>query len=122
MQRIEFNLQSALDGARLVTRDGVEATDFTFLPEEDVYQYSAIVNGITYTYTDEGRYMVGRIDDLDLFLSVSYTDIIGNSITEPMLSAEEWWQEHSNEYIGDEIITIAQAYGNYVADYLTKNK
>ena len=131
MQRIEFNLQSALDGAKLVNGCGETVTNFR--PNDTghmtSYEYIADCEGESDWYTDKGGYRLGVKSVYDLFLSVPYTDIIGNSITEPMLSAEEWYLKISQKEkawftkpIEDCFIELAQDYGNYVADYLTKNK
>jgi hypothetical protein len=123
--RTKFNLEAALNGAKLVTRDGWEVKDFKHShPEKDVYQYSAIIGVMHHTYSDDGKFMVGAIDEHDLFLADTHTpEIIGEAITEPMLSAEEWYRAQTTDAkLNWSKTTMIQAYGNYVADFLTKNK
>ena len=137
MQRIDFNLQSALDGAKLVTRELLEVIGFKATKDRDYiaagYPYESHVDGELYHFTSKGTFFTYGEHVLDLFLSIPYTDIIGNAITEPMLSAEEWYammgdlttdkgKEWLNSALNSGFMYVVQQYGNYVADYLTKNK
>jgi len=134
MQRIEFNLQSALDGAKLVTGSGLEAEFVEYDRFNHLYPLKVTICGISECYTDNGKYSITRdIPNLDLFLAVPYTDIIGNSITEPMMSAHDWYammgdlttdkgKEWLNSALNSGFMYVVQQYGNYVADFITKNK
>jgi len=125
MQRIEFNLQSALDGAKLVTGSGVEAEFVEYDRFDHHYPLKVTIGGISECYTDNGKYSRNRdIPNLDLFILITpASDIIGNSITEPpMMTAEAWYNSNRANGSLNTKIALMQAYGNYVADYLTKNK
>jgi hypothetical protein len=126
MQRIEFNLQSAIDGAKLVavnkiTEEEISIEDFRESiggPEK----YCALFGGYaTFFFDDKG---CSNLDIWQLYLSVPYTEIIGNSITEPpMMTAEAWiLTQPMSEKVDWSEYDFANKYGNYVADFITKNK
>lgn len=68
-----FDLQKALSGAKLVTRDGREVTEFIHdpCPNGSAYNYLAYIGNTTYGYSENGKFYVdGSYDhELDLFLA-----------------------------------------------------
>ncbi len=66
----KFDLQKALDGAELVTRDGKEVTEWYYFKNSKRTQpIYAVVNGEIYSYKIEGNYYVtGDISANDLFI------------------------------------------------------
>jgi hypothetical protein len=66
-----FDLEKALAGAPLVTRDGRKATAFRALRANRQlnYEYEALVDGKSRCYTDRGTYWITRRDAFDLFMS-----------------------------------------------------
>lgn len=72
MNRTEFNLQKAIDGAELVTRDGRKVTNFRKrhdFADMVYYPYVAEVNGLTATFTKDGTHNISCIGEADLFLA-----------------------------------------------------
>jgi hypothetical protein len=114
MQKQKFDLEKALAGAKLVTRDGREVSDFSKAKGD---WYFAKVGGYLYTFSPkDGTHYFGT-SILDLFLAEPPTP------PEPMLSAEEWYEKHTGGWIATgATLKMLQQYGNYVADFLTKNK
>jgi len=72
MEKKPFDLQKALNGARLITDSGLEATQFKQRDANLIcsYPYKCIVNGNWEWYTDEGCYSDAEADPspLDLFI------------------------------------------------------
>lgn len=65
-----FNLEAALAGAKLVTRDGREVMGFKkATPSSNDYPYTANIAFNLFTYTPEGLYAQGQISPEDLFLA-----------------------------------------------------
>lgn len=66
---LEFDLEKALNGATLVTRDGREVTDFHyFKSDESDMPIVAVVDGQRCSYTTQGSYFSSMRDNLDLFI------------------------------------------------------
>ena len=68
-----FNLEEALSGnATVVTRDGREVKDFSYLKHATDGSDTLVgtVDGILETWREDGRYLEGEQGDLDLFLEV----------------------------------------------------
>lgn len=71
----KFDLQAALSGAKLVTRDGREVTDFKECGRHKIYKYSAIVGGMnTLHFTENGCFSKHhRNSPRDLLLAETQT-------------------------------------------------
>ena len=64
-----FDLERALNGAKLVTRCGLEAARFANRRTGGVYPFSAIIKGTPRTFTAKGEYLAGSWDSTyDLFI------------------------------------------------------
>jgi hypothetical protein len=64
-----FNLEKALAGATVVTRDGIPATDFHYFErEKSVFNVSALVDGYVHSFTKRGEYCLGVEHEYDLFM------------------------------------------------------
>jgi len=68
-----FDLQKAIDGHPLVTRDGQEVTEFHYFSTGKCghpYLVAAVIKDIgLFTYTQGGKYSMGSECELDLFLA-----------------------------------------------------
>jgi len=65
----QFNLEKALAGEPVVTRDGRKVTQLTLFEANNRYSLIGVVNGELQTFTDEGKYDVDRNStDTDLFM------------------------------------------------------
>lgn len=63
-----FDLEKAKAGAKLVTREGYEATDFTYNVNNKSYPCAAKISGYEFSFTKEGKW--GKYGcKLDLFLA-----------------------------------------------------
>ena len=59
-----FNLQEALAGKPVVTRNGKEVTGFTkFADLKEPFKYAAILAGEIYTFTAEGKFLSSKADN-----------------------------------------------------------
>jgi hypothetical protein len=67
---IPFDLYAALAGAKLVTRDGQEVTEFGYVKTgSETLRYGAYVDGLYELYTVRGRWVGDKAEDgLDLFM------------------------------------------------------
>lgn len=66
-----FDLDKALAGAELVTRDGRPAKQFRRITRHTpagTYSYEALVSGKSLCYTSNGTYWLTRRDPADLFI------------------------------------------------------
>jgi hypothetical protein len=65
----EFNLERALAGEPVITRDGRKVTQLTLLQVNNRYSLIGVVDGLLETFTDEGVYDYERdFTDTDLFM------------------------------------------------------
>lgn len=72
MKLLPFDLEKALNGAKLVTRDGRSAVQFRprLRCEGSFYPFEAFVDGSgSCSYLNNGVYHLGYISTLDLFLA-----------------------------------------------------
>ena len=63
-----FDLQKAMAGHPLVTRDGRDVTEFCYFRTRSVYKVVAIIYGDLCAYLDNGMTDNRRENNLDLFL------------------------------------------------------
>lgn len=85
MKTKPFDLTAAIDGAKLVTRDGQEAKFIAYVPEAEDHQKIVylVANHLWYC-RDNGEYYGGQwIANLDLFLAVPTRSINGYEYPEP---------------------------------------
>jgi hypothetical protein len=69
-----FNLQEAIAGKPLVTKDGREVKRFTYLPEvNNEYKIVAVVDGKLLIYTEAGHFWTAdkAFTDRDLFMKAT---------------------------------------------------
>ena len=64
-----FNLEEALAGKPVVTRDGRKVSEFYhFKTQTTPYSVSAVIDGSRYGYSIDGRYHPSDESNLDLFM------------------------------------------------------
>jgi hypothetical protein len=68
MKLQQFNFAEAIKGAKVVTRDGREATQLTRFNDIGYKAIYGVVGGYVYCWDDIGEYDVHEINNLDLFL------------------------------------------------------
>lgn len=71
-----FNLKAALNGARVVTRDGSEVTQLTLFniaENEDVL--FGVLDSAVYSWLIDGRYFKSKEDGYDLFMALNIQSI-----------------------------------------------
>ena len=80
MKTKPFDLQAAMNGAKLVTRDGREAKFIAYVPEADDpdSRLLALIQGEVYSFGDEGNYIENEECRHDLFLAVQTGSINGH--------------------------------------------
>ena len=65
-----FDLERALAGDKVVTRDGREVTKIhQFKTVSSMYKIYCVVNGFVYAVSQEGVYCYSEVDKKDLFMS-----------------------------------------------------
>lgn len=66
-----FDLEKALAGEPVITRDGKKATEVVFLKTaDDLYVVIAVVDGKVLSYTKDGKYWASKsADQNDLFMA-----------------------------------------------------
>jgi len=66
----QFNLDKALIGDKVITRDGHEASDLAYFKNAmSVYKVRATVKGIVMAFTVDGEVFKGCEEGLDLFMA-----------------------------------------------------
>jgi len=103
-----FNLEAALNGAKLVTRDGREVKQFTFFECQDEYPCVAVINDTKNGFTKDGRWLDNRSNSVyDLFLAPQtregWINIYPGGATSPIRVSKEESDRDSN---GDRIACI----------------
>lgn len=70
MELLEFDLNKALNGATVVTRNGDIVKDFAYFPSafETLFQLRGVVVGDIWSWTIEGKWKPNADNDLDLFI------------------------------------------------------
>ncbi len=63
-----FNLEAALNGGSVVTRDGRDVTEIHLFKTKCDYPLMTIINGDLYTFEENGKYSVAEEHSLDLFM------------------------------------------------------
>ena len=70
MELLEFDLNKALNGATVVTRNGDIVKDFAYFPSafETSYPLRGVVTGEIWSWTIDGFFRVNQTSTLDLFI------------------------------------------------------
>lgn len=97
-----FNLQAAMRGEPIVTRDGRKAKFVAYVPElADGYKVVAYVElrRSVISYYADGKYCGDQADDLDLFMYEPATmELAGikfpEPLREPLEKGKEYWVPH----------------------------
>lgn len=86
-----FNLEKALTGEPVMTRDGKEVTQLTLFTVDSVYNLAGVVDGVLLRYTTEGVYIVNQVTDLDLFMKVEVKThkVNGFEVPAPVTNPED---------------------------------
>lgn len=93
----EFNLEEALKGAKLVTRDGREVSEWKYFETGNkIYRIASVIDGEIQTFTKEGRYLVdGSAHYKDLFIKTEpkkcYVNVYGDG-------KKVWTDSSQDEY------------------------
>jgi hypothetical protein len=83
MKLEKFNLEKALNGAKVFTRDGREVTQLTRFETDSHYCLYGVVNGFVKDWTSDGKYRLETPEcSKDLFLEVkvrrAWVNVYGN--------------------------------------------
>ena len=70
MELLEFDLNKALNGATVVTRNGDIVTDLAYFASafETTWKLRGVVNGEIFSWTIEGKWKPNAQNNLDLFI------------------------------------------------------
>jgi hypothetical protein len=84
IELVDFNLEKALSGAEVFTRDGSQVTELhLFKTKNGPFQLTGIIDGIYHHFTKDGKYNLSYKSDNDLFLKkqqiVIYKNVYFNS-------------------------------------------
>lgn len=80
MKTKPFNLEEALAGAKVVTRDGQEVSQLTFFKNVNTFPVFAVIDGEIEQFNIDGKFLpyVNDISKEDLFLEVEVNKIYIN--------------------------------------------
>jgi hypothetical protein len=84
MKLEKFNLQKALNGAKIVTRDGREVTQLTKFEDAEEYPLGAVLEGKIQSWSIDGYYYIDRLgeNNADLFIEAKvrrgWVNVYGN--------------------------------------------
>ena len=72
MKLEKFDLEKALNGAKVVTRDGREVSELTKFISASYFSLAGVLNGSLQKWTDTGHFdaLLAQESDRDLFLAV----------------------------------------------------
>jgi hypothetical protein len=115
----EFDLEKALAGSRIVTKEGKEVKSLSFMPDltEDEFKLVGVVGGEMYRWTTEGI-SVDEDDAYDLYLASERCEAwinvyrnskggveFGNKIYRSSTDAEDSGKSGINKYVCTTYIT-----------------
>lgn len=83
-----FNLEKALTGEPVMTRDGKEVTQLTLFTVDSVYNLAGVVDGVLLRYTSEGEYLRNEPHYLDLFMKAKTHMVNGFEVPTPVTNPE----------------------------------
>ena len=69
MKTKPFNLEEALNGAKVVTRDGLEVKELTKFEGLVGGPIAGVMGGVLNTWTEQGKYYKDKESNSDLFLA-----------------------------------------------------
>jgi hypothetical protein len=85
MKLEKFNLEKALNGAKIVTRDGREVTQLTKFEDAEDYSLGAVLEGKIQSWSIDGYCYIEEKSNTDLFLVVEPQRIWINIYRSPTL-------------------------------------
>lgn len=91
-----FNLEKALTGEPVVTRDGKEVTQLTLFTVDSVYNLAGVVDGVLLRYTSEGEYLRDEFHELDLLMKAKTRAVNGFEVPAPVTNPGN--MEHGDTY------------------------
>lgn len=98
-----FNLEAALAGEPVVTRDGQEATQVTLFECSSEFPLIAVVNGEVYSFTKQGRhYNCGQPSSFDLFMKPKTHIVNGFEVPEPAKTPPKGFENYFVPSIQDD--------------------
>jgi hypothetical protein len=101
-----FNLEAAIAGAPLITRDGREATEFKRTDKSLIYSCQARTGGHTYSFTETGHYISRKCsEDKDLFMAEPH-ELPGYSASEPPAEPSKDAVNHPGHYTNGKVECI----------------
>ena len=80
---IEFNLEAALAGKPVVTRDGREVSQIYCFKTTSIYPIACIINQSIETFTIDGSSNLGETTDFDLFMKSETRTYWANVYADP---------------------------------------
>lgn len=67
---VKFNLEKALNGAKVITRDGREVTQLhLFDASDEEFPLNGVIDNVVYDFRADGTYLSKNEDELDLFMA-----------------------------------------------------
>lgn len=110
-----FNLQEAINGKPVVTRDGDPATFIIHKPEMEAECLVFGVKGRMEMYYENGKYYKHSAhSSIDLFMKESFIDINGHKYPEPerkpLQYGQNYWIPHITSGDGTNITSWSDAY------------
>lgn len=98
-----FNLEAALAGEPVVTRDGQEVSQVTLFDCSGEFPLIAVVNDGVYSFTKQGRhYNCGQPSSLDLFMKQKTHIVNGFEVPEPAKTPPKGFENYFVPSIQDD--------------------
>lgn len=98
---IPFDLEKALAGDQVVTRDGREVSQVTLFECEEQFPIRAVINGEIEAFTKTGEYFAtGESYDLDLFMKPKTRIINGFEVPAPETKAPDYGTKYYFPLLG----------------------
>ncbi|WP_299314003.1 hypothetical protein [uncultured Halomonas sp.] len=113
MKTKPFNLQAAIDGAKLVTRDGREVKFIVYVPEaRPAYKVVVLLGREIRAYREDGKFHWISEGNLDLFLAVPTKSINGYEYPDPeRVEPEKGTRYWVPSHLADENVYASSWYG-----------
>lgn len=83
-----FDLERALAGEPVVTRQGDEVIQLTLFKTNGIYKLAGVVKGELLRFTPTGKYFVNESHELDLFMKVKTHKVNGFEVPAPVTNPE----------------------------------
>src|ERR1700761_2820040 len=97
----EFNLEEAVKGAPLVTRDGRKVTEFKYFETHVTGNCIAVIDGLMYDYDMNGK-AIGNAISFDLFLAPRIIERWQNVYLYPESSNRPFSRHYNSKKTADE--------------------